>query len=83
MTSSRSMPSGLSSSGIRKAALVVVVKAEPIFTLRRFWPSEARDTMAGAANEAAAAAMRLRRNINGFSPRAAWRARNCKARAKP
>ena len=63
MTSSRSMPSGLSSAGIRKAALVVVVKAEPIFTLRRFCPSDARETMAGAAKEAAAVARSLRRNM--------------------
>src|SRR5437899_2969855 len=48
ITSSRSMPSGLRRAGIRKAALVVVVKAEPIFTLRRFCPRAARETMAGA-----------------------------------
>ena len=43
--------------------LVVVVKAEPIFTLRRFCPSDARETMAGAAKEAAAVARSLRRNM--------------------
>ena len=58
ITSSRSMPSSFSIFGIRKAALVVVVNAEPIFTLRRFWPSEARETRAGAAKEAAAVASR-------------------------
>ena len=56
ITSSRSMPSGLRSAGIRKAALVVVVKAEPILTLRRFCPSTPRETMAGAASVAPAAA---------------------------
>ena len=57
------MPSGFSIFGIRKAALVVVVKAVPIFTLRRFWPSEARDTRAGAASRAAVPGMNCLRLI--------------------
>jgi hypothetical protein len=47
--------------------LVVVVKAEPIFTLRKFWPSAPRETMAGAASVAPAAARMWRRNMV-FSP---------------
>ena len=64
------------------AALVVVVKAEPIFTLRRFWPSELRETIAGAAKEATAVASRWRRSIGRFSPGSLSHPK-CKPRAKP
>ena len=65
ITSSSSMPSGFSRSGIRKAALVVVVCAVPIRTVRTFCPSASCATMAGAAS-AAAEARKVRRNIDGF-----------------
>src|ERR1700730_15051369 len=47
---SASMPSGVRYFGIRKAALVVVVKADPILTLRMVWPSEVRGTIAATAS---------------------------------
>ena len=65
---SASMPSALRYFGIRKAALVVVVKAEPILTFCMAWPSAARGTMAGAASVAASS---VRREIMRRSPVAA------------
>jgi hypothetical protein len=60
---SASMPSGVRYFGIRKAALVVVVKADPILTLRMVWPSEVRGTIAATASVVAS---NLRRLIMGL-----------------
>src|SRR6202048_402215 len=64
---SASMPSGARYFGIRNAALVVVVKAVPIFTLRIVCPSEERGTIAAAAT---VVARNLRRVIIVFAPAA-------------
>src|SRR3984893_1737560 len=47
---SASMPSGARYFGIRKAAFVVVVNADPILTLRMVWPSDVRGTIAATAS---------------------------------
>jgi hypothetical protein len=53
------MPSGARYFGIRKTALVVVVKADPTLTLRMVWPSEVRGMIAAAASVVASNLRRL------------------------